>query len=284
MGKIIGFILSVSFVCGLILTYPTKNPHLALAIPQVSKIFLSGPLTLSLPSAPVLGAQTIDPQDFINAVNAERVKNGAKPLRVSVQLMKAAQMRADAILKHQNFSHQDPYEGVILTSVLPKVNYHYAYAAENIGMGGTSGPNFVDGFMHSTSHRYTLLDPNLVDTGAAIVEGPYNQYYVNIAVQLFAIPGGKEETLGYSTEEMKHYKEELDYLDNQLNPVRWLVGKMTQNSFYSDARYIKLLKEKEILANLYQKMTGGLPFTNDDVLLVVEYNKLSAELTEAPPG
>lgn len=214
----LSFLLVVGLIVGFVYTKPQENPSPILPVPKVSNVFLPGALTLEHIASSVLGAQTINPLEFIQAINNERIKTGAPILRVSSILMKAAQMRADVILKHQNFSHQDPFEGIELLTVLPKVNYHYAYASENIGMGGVSGPDFAGGFMNSTSHRDNLLNPALTDTGAAIVTGPYKQYYVNIAVQLFAIPGGTDEELGYTEEDIKKYKEQLSYLDNQLYP------------------------------------------------------------------
>lgn len=272
----------IGFIAGFLLTSPRKNPFPRLPEPNVSTVYLPGPLVFAPPATSILGAQPIDPHDLIAAVNNQRVKHGAKPLRVSTILGRAAQMRADVILKYQNFSHQDPQEGIELVTVLPKVGYHFTWASENIGMGGTSGPDFVSGFMNSTSHRKNLLNPDLVDTGAAIVSGPYKQYYVNIAVQLFAIPGGKDEYLGYTESEVKHYQEEIAYLDGQLGPLRWVIGKVTQPSFYSDERYRKLTRQKEIVVAIYARMEKVQPLSSEDADLVVEYNRLTEELTQGP--
>ncbi|MEK7065483.1 MAG: CAP domain-containing protein [Patescibacteria group bacterium] len=275
----LAFVLIVGLIVGFVFTRPQKNPSPYLPIPKTSKVFLPGALTLPHVESSVLGAQTIDPLEFIQAINNERTKTGAPILRVSSILMKAAQMRADVILKHQNFSHQDPFEGIELLTVLPKVNYHYAYASENIGMGGVSGPDFAGGFMNSTSHRDNLLNPALTDTGAAIVTGPYKQYYVNIAVQLFAIPGGLDEELGYTKEDIKKYKKQLSYLDNQLLPIRWVVERLVVGSSYTDDRRQKLERQRTIVASVYERMTEEEPLTPADALLVAEYNKLTEGLS-----
>lgn len=188
--------------------------------------------------------------------------------------MNAAKMRAGVILKYQNFSHQDPHEGIELATVLPKLNYHFVYASENIGMGGISAADFVRGFMASTYHRQNLLDPRLTETGAAIVDGPYKQYYVNIAVQLFAIPGGTDEYLGYSKSERKQYEQALSELSGRLNPIRKIVQQLMKNPDYSQIRINAYTRQKKILESILARMREDKPLQNPDVALILEYNTL----------
>ena len=155
------------------LTLETKRlqfiPLSPIPIPNsITTTYLPGPLQLPTYIASVLGTQTIEPTDIVTYVNKERTLRGTHPLRISPLLMNAAQMRADVILRYQNFSHQDPNENIELLTVLPSVGYHFRYASENIGMGGLSGEDFVHGFMNSTAHRENLLNPSLSDTGVGI--------------------------------------------------------------------------------------------------------------------
>lgn len=253
----------------------SSAPLLPLPVPaRIAETAYSGPLTLDSFNVSVLGAQTIDRIDFVGEINKERAKVGAPPLRLSTVLMNAAKMRAGVILKYQNFSHQDPHEGIELGTVLPKLNYHFVYASENIGMGGVSAADFVRGFMASTYHRENLLDPRLTETGAAIVDGPYKQYYVNIAVQLFAIPGGTDEYLGYSTSERKQYEQALSQLSGRLNPIRKIVQQIMRNPEYSEARINTYSRQKKILESILARMREGKPLQNPDVALILEYNTL----------
>lgn len=263
----------------MIITNVATSSHPArlspLPVPEhITHVEYSGPLTLTSISESVLGAQTIDPIDFINEINKERVKVGAPPLRLSKVLMDAAKMRAEVIRKYQNFSHQDPHEGIELLTVLPKLDYHFVYASENIGMGGVSAPDFVNGFMHSTFHRENLLNPQLTETGAAIVDGPYQQYYVNFAVQLFAIPGGQDEYLGYSPSERALYEETRTSLAAKLNPIRRIIQQALRNPDYTDKHITKLSRQKEILETILARMRKNEPLENHDVALILEYNML----------
>lgn len=266
--------LLICFVYG----FNTAPKHIALAPlpapPQISHTSLSGPLTLSTVGDSVLGAQAIDPIDFVNEINTVRAKANAPALRLNATLMRAAKMRADVIKKHQNFSHQDPYEGIELGTVLPKLQYSFIYASENIGMGGISASNFVEGFMNSTSHRKNLLDPTLTDTGAAIVEGPFKQYYVNYAVQLFAIPGGTAEYLGYKDTEKQLYEAEYAAVNANLHPLIWFVERLKKNPRYTDAYYEKLKRQQVILGTVLSRMRETKPLNNQDVAMILEFNTL----------
>lgn len=249
----------------------SHQPQVLLPVPtHLSNIALSGPVTLTHLDTSILGAETIDPIDFVGEINKVRAKNGAKPLRLNATLMKAAKMRADVIMKYQNFSHQDPHEGIELLTVLPMLHYRYAYASENIGMGGVSAPDFVNGFMNSTSHRNNLLDPRLTHTGAAIVDGPYYQYYVNVAVQLFAIPGGKDEQLGYTETERKSYEASLATVSSKLNPINRIIGWLTKRN----VDYRRLKRQKDILESVLVRIRKSEPLRSEDVALILEYNSL----------
>lgn len=251
-----------------------SRPLLPLTIPNVPQLYLPDPLEFPAISTSVLGAQAIDPNDIIKYVNIERAKVGAAPLRITPTLTQAAKLRAQIILKHQNFSHQDPYEHIELATVLPKSGYHYSWASENIGMGGLSGEDFVGGFMNSYYHKINLLDPKLVDTGVAVVTGPYNQYYVNIAVQLFAVPSGRDEYLGYTQEQKKQYRKTLENLNGKLNPLGRFLNKLAGNPDYTEDAYEAFRRQKEILTPVYDLMQKNQPLTSIHASLIAQYNSL----------
>lgn len=264
-------IFSLTLVYSRILNH--SNNFTQLKIPQKAQVYLPSPLWLEHIMTNVLGTEAIDPFDIVTHVNIEREKRGASSLRLNPTLTQAAQRRADVILKHQNFSHQDPYENIELTTILPSLNYRFRYASENIGMGGLSGKDFVNGFMSSTSHRENLLNPYLTETGIAVVTGPYQQFYVNIAVQLFAIPAGQEEYLGYNQIDKKNYQNILSKLNFQLNPINWRINKILDKGKYTESYHRQLLRQKEIIATLYERMKKDQPLENEHIVLIREYNQ-----------
>lgn len=248
------------------------RPLANLPVPDGSRVYIPDPLVFTPFSPYVLGAQPIAGDDIVKYVNVERKKQGTAPLRVNPLLSKAAKMRADIIFKHQNFSHQDPFEGVELTTVLPRVGYFYRYATENIGMGGSSAEDFVGGFMHSTSHRINLLNPALTESGAAVVDGPYQKWYVYVAVQLFAVPASKEEWLGYSEKDTLYYKQLLDNINGNLKFTQGFLDKKIGNqAYYTGWKHI-LLRQQAIVEALYSSMKEEVPWREDQLTLIAEYN------------
>ena len=248
------------------------SPLPNLPIPKNALVYLPDPLEFVPVVSTVLGAQTIEGNDIVKYVNIEREKSGAKPLRINPVLTKGASMRADVILKYQNFSHQDPFEGIELLTVLPRLNYYFAYASENIGMGGVSAEDFVGGFMNSTAHRENLLNPALVESGSYVVTGPYKQYYVNIAVQLFAIPADRQTYLGYSSEDVKYYAKLLTDLNDKLSFTRSFIDKKWGNESYYKGWEVLLLRQKDIIKELYAAMLEDKPLTQRQRQLIFEYN------------
>lgn len=250
------------------------KPLAKLPIPKIAQISLPEPLIADLnPSqSRVLGAETINPRDVITYVNEERMKRGTRPLRINETLMKAAKMRTDVIMKYQNFSHQDPYEHIQLDTVLPLLAYPFSWATENIGMGDFSGRAFVTGFMNSPSHRANLLDPNLVETGVAIATGPYKQYYVNVAVQLFAIPADTATYLGYTHADVQEYKKLLTDIGTQLDATKKLREKNPDQDAYYETWQQLLIRQQEIIAQLAHTMDQNKPFAKEMIDLLKEYN------------
>jgi hypothetical protein len=254
---------------------PSKDslkPLALLPIPPEVEVSLPGPMISEQVQTSVLGAETINPRDIITYVNEERMKRGIRPLRVNDTLMKAAQMRADVILKHQNFSHQDPYENIQLNTVLPLLQYPFAYASENIGMGDTTARAFVNGFMNSPPHRANLLDPQLVETGVAIVSGRYQQYYVNIAVQIFAQPLDPKRYEGYTTFDEQEYKKLLADIGKQLSMTSELKQKDAKNAQFYDQWHRLLIRQQEIIATLSHAVQNDQKYGREMIALIKEYN------------
>ncbi len=249
------------------------RPLARLKIPKKPTLYLPGVYESPQKNTSILGAQTIDPRDIITYVNKERMKRGTPPLRVNDTLMKAAQMRADVILKYQNFSHQDPYEHIQLDSVLPKLGYTFSYASENIGMGDDSAKAFVNGFMSSPPHKANLLNPDLKETGVAIATGLYKQYYTTIAVQLFTIPAKKEDYLGYSSKDIDEYKRLLSTIQKQLVTTRDYINRNVPNKEYYEGWETILIRQQEIIVLLIDAMRSEEPFVQDLISRIKEYNQ-----------
>ncbi len=267
-------VMALAFGTLFSLQSPAHYLHPLAMIPVPIEPYTSSPdpLVSHEVSSSVLGAETIDPRDIVTYVNEERMKRGIRPLRVNETLMKAAQMRADVILKHQNFSHQDPYDHIQLDTVLPLLHYSFKYASENIGMGDSSGRAFVNGFMNSPPHRANLLNPQLIETGVAIASGPYKQYYVNVAVHLFAEPLDSLSYQGYTSYDEDEYKKLLVDIGKQLEQTKQFKEKDPTNAEFYDQWQRILIRQQEIIATLAHAVQNDQRYGRDVIAMIKEYN------------
>lgn len=269
---VILFVVVFSFFYWNFKDYQALKPLSQLHVPEAPKLIFPGTYESPQKESNVLGSEPIEPRDIITYINEERMKRGARPLRVSETLMKAAKMRAETIMKHQNFSHHDPYDGIQLDTVLPLLSYPFSWASENIGMGDSTARAFVSGFMNSPSHRANLLNPDLVETGVAVATGPYKQYYVNLAVQLFAIPVDRTTFLGYTEKDVEEYRALLTKIGKQLEITKKLKEKNPEDAqYYEDWQQI-LIRQQEIIATLSYTMGQDKPLSKELIAMIREYN------------
>ena len=262
---IIGIVLLIlTIAVGRRLTSPVMINGLAsltISSTHPPEIYLSGPLKLFPSALPVLGWDTeeIIPSEIIKLVNEERRKAGSPVLKENSKLAQAANMRVMTILKNQNFSHEDPIDHIQLSTVLPRVDYLFSYASENMGLAQDKASGIVHGFMSSPSHKQNLLDSKLVETGVAVRKGQFKGNYVVIVVQVFAIPASKEAYLGYSQDDKVQVQNLLDGVDNQLVRTRGFLVASPDSQYYKDWEKV-LLNQKQRLSEIYQQMLSDSSF------------------------
>lgn len=116
-------------------------------------------------------------QRVLDLVNIERRKAGVKPLALSDELMRAAAVRSQEIIKV--FSHTRP-DGTSFTSI---VSRHGRRIGENIAGGYQTSEDVVDGWMHSDGHRKNILHPDFTELGVGYTyeeDSQYKHYWVQI--------------------------------------------------------------------------------------------------------
>ena len=247
-------------------TLPTQASHPPLT-------YLPGALDLRAREIAVLGWDTepVTQDQIVSLVNKEREKVGSPDLTINVKLTQAAQMRADTILKYQNFSHQDPYGHIQLDTVLPKVGYLFSYASENIGLDQNTAVGIVHGFMSSPPHRQNLLDKNLRETGVAVDKGWFKGNYVEIIVQIFGSPASLTAYRGYSDTDITTVERLLQGIDGEIAKTDSYLKSQPQSSYYQGWLTV-LDQQKSRLSQVHQQMLTGLPYTQKDYNLIAAYN------------
>ena len=120
-------------------------------------------------------------QRVLDLVNIERRKAGVKPLALSDELMRAAAVRSQEIIKV--FSHTRP-DGTKFSSL---VSRHGRRIGENIAGGYQTPEDVVDGWMHSEGHRKNILHPDFTELGVGYAYEE-NSQYKHYWVQIFRRP------------------------------------------------------------------------------------------------
>ena len=116
-------------------------------------------------------------EQVLQLVNAERTKVGARPLRLSKDLMDAAVIRADEITRH--FAHERP-DGSDCFTLL---NNRNRTLGENIAAGNATPEAVVDQWMHSPGHRANILNKDFKELGVGYCrkEGTeYTHYWIQV--------------------------------------------------------------------------------------------------------
>lgn len=119
-------------------------------------------------------------QEILTLSNAERKKKGFPDLKWSDKAAKSAFIHSKDMSDHNYFSHTFS-DGRSPFDLMKEQGIAFRLASENIAMGYRDSIEAVYGWMNSSGHRHSLLNPDLKRLGA----GVYNYYYT----QHFYTPG-----------------------------------------------------------------------------------------------
>lgn len=131
----------------------------------------SGGGTVSTPvtSAP---APTANPgysaaeKQALDLLNADRARNGLKPLKLNLQLTALGGKYAQDMINRKFFAHTDP-DGKSPFDRMKQAGIGYSYAGENLAINSNVA-NAEQAFMNSTGHRSNILSPNYTDVGLGV--------------------------------------------------------------------------------------------------------------------
>ena len=117
-------------------------------------------------------------EEVLQLVNAERAKVGARPLRLSPDLMEAAAIRAEEITRH--FAHERP-DGSSCFTLLRNRN---RTLGENIAAGNATPEEVMDQWMHSSGHRANILNKDFKELGVGYCRNEGTEY-THYWIQMF---------------------------------------------------------------------------------------------------
>lgn len=111
-----------------------------------------------------------------NLLNADRAKNGLKPLKLNSQLTSLGEKYAKDMIQRNFFSHTNP-EGLSPFDRMKNAGITYSYAGENLAIN-TNVNTAETAFMNSSGHRANILSPNYTDVGLGVAYDAKGSAYV----------------------------------------------------------------------------------------------------------
>ncbi len=119
----------------------------------------------------------------IKRVNEERRKRGLVELKMFPKLSKCANIRVKETTAY--WSHQR-INGTSGLDIFDEQNLNWSNIAENIAKGSPDPQSVMDGWMNSTAHRDSILNPNYryIGVGCANFEGVF--YWTQLFMSSFS--------------------------------------------------------------------------------------------------
>lgn len=120
-------------------------------------------------------------KQVVDLTNAERAKEGLKPLEMHSPLMEVAQAKSEDMAKNNYFSHTSPTYGSPFDQIKSE-GISYRSAGENIAQGQRTPQQVVQAWMESPGHRQNIMNANYTHIGVGFVENGY--YWTQQFIQL----------------------------------------------------------------------------------------------------
>ncbi|MCX6806659.1 MAG: CAP domain-containing protein [Candidatus Berkelbacteria bacterium] len=117
----------------------------------------------------VVHASPISQENVIKLTNQLRIQNNLPELIVSDELNRAAQRKAEDIVKRNYWSHQTP-DGQPFWSFVDEKAYNWSNLGENLAADFKNSENMVSAWYASPSHKKNILNNDYQDIGVGIYQ------------------------------------------------------------------------------------------------------------------
>ena len=150
----------------------------------IKVIVIVGPV--ALPSSS-LYSSAVNAKNIIDLTNQTRINLALSPLAANQLLIKAAEAKAQDMLKRQYFAHQSP-DGVAPWDWIKTTGYKYRLAGENLAVHFHEAEDVTAGWMASPSHRANIVNNNYREIGVGTATGVFEGVEATFVVQMFGTP------------------------------------------------------------------------------------------------
>lgn len=127
------------------------------------------------------------PAVVVSETNDERADEAVLPLRRSVTLDRAAQLKAEHMADLGYFAHYAP-DGTSPWHWFRSTNYNFVHAGENLAVHFNDSREVVRAWMNSPTHRANIVNGDFTEIGIGVAEGTFEGYDTVFVVQLFGTP------------------------------------------------------------------------------------------------
>jgi len=124
---------------------------------------------------------TADEQRMVELVNQERAAAGLPALKVNLELVKVARLKAQDMVANNYFSHTSPTYGSPF-AMMKQFGITYRTAGENLA-GAPDVEMAHKNLMTSPGHRANILNASFTQVGIGVAEGsPYGKIFVQMFI------------------------------------------------------------------------------------------------------
>ncbi|MCJ7740066.1 signal peptidase I [Candidatus Microgenomates bacterium] len=226
---------------------------------------------------------TLDPQKFIELLNAKRLKESRKVYKYQSLLDASAKIRGEAMIKSDDFSPEGTRSGMTLEKAIRQSGYRNIIFAEVYSRGFYEADELLDNLLEFPDTKKILFSDQYQDIGLAAVLGEIN----GCPVQAVIVHFGGYVPPNYSKEQTDSWQSLVENLEKILPSWEALKqadgvdqGKLTDlvnllNTRLSNAKRISTkMRANQWLDDEEKKMA------ENDKNLATEAEKLVAELNK----
>jgi len=198
-------------------------------------------------------------QLIIQEVNPVREDHGFLDLEVNDKLTKAAQLKAEDMVKRNYFDHNGP-NGEKPWTWLEKVDYDYAAAGENLAMNFNDPVELINAWLNSPLHAKNILNGYFTDIGIGIADD----------IVVMFLGREKTESLALASNITSEYEEIVaSEVKSSGKPQRFIIEE-TENVEPENPVIVKTVDENELykgnlILSAIDEGKGKLISTDSDV-------------------
>lgn len=205
-----------------------------------------------------------------NLANQTRTENGLNVLVDNPVLDKAAQLKAEDMVKNQYFAHTSP-TGINPWFWFSQAGYKYKYAGENLAVGYFDSIEVYNAWLNSPSHKENLLNPNYKEFGTAVVKGFGGGNSV-IVVQLFGSQQPQKVVTQKTTTPKQAIKQPETKPVEPANPPASAQSSVVAKEVLSQSIEAKFEPARDnVINNIYSRAQNYLIYNREEFLENIVY-------------